>query len=261
MIEKIDACARELVALRRGGGKIARLPDAIRPTTLDEAYAVQRRAVELWGDAIAGWKVGATSQEVQTLFKIGEPVFAPVFRKNVVESPARVAAAAFQHRILESEFALRLGRSLPARPAPYTGDEILAAVDAVIPSFEIISPRFTTLTVGEVPQLVADFVANGGAVLGRPYADWRGLDLAQHSAELSIGGKPRQRGTGALALGSPLNVLMWLVNRLSSQGIALEAGQFVMTGTVTGVHAPEPDEIAIADFGTLGKVEITFESA
>jgi 2-keto-4-pentenoate hydratase len=35
-------------------------------------------------------------------------------------------------------------------------------------------------------------------------------------------------------------------------------GQFVMTGTVTGLHAPEPSHTAKADFGVLGTVEVVF---
>jgi 2-keto-4-pentenoate hydratase len=48
--------------------------------------------------------------------------------------------------------------------------------------------------------------------------------------------------------------------RLEGRGVALAAGQFVITGTVTGIHAPEPDATAIADFGSLGKVGISIES-
>jgi 2-keto-4-pentenoate hydratase len=38
----------------------------------------------------------------------------------------------------------------------------------------------------------------------------------------------------------------------------IETGQFVMTGTVTGLHAPEPSHTANADFGLLGTVEMIF---
>jgi 2-keto-4-pentenoate hydratase len=261
MNDRSEAAARELVELRRRVGTIASLPDAVRPRTLAEGYAIQRRATALWGDRVAGWKVGATSAEVQALFRLDEPVFGPVFAKTVITSPARVPAAAFQHRIIESEFTFRMGSALPPRAATYAHEEIAAAVDAVIPSFEIISPRFTTLTVGDIPQLVADFGANGGAVLGQPFTNWLDLDLPAAPASLSIGSKSRQQGTGAIALGSPLNVLVWLVNRLSTEGVGIAAGQFVMTGTVTGVHSLAPGDIASTDFGALGTVETVFTSA
>ena len=58
---------------------------------------------------------------------------------------------------------------------------MLAAVDALIPAIEIISPRFKRLTVDHVPQLVADFCGNGAAVFGAPCKNWRDLDLASHA--------------------------------------------------------------------------------
>jgi 2-keto-4-pentenoate hydratase len=36
-------------------------------------------------------------------------------------------------------------------------------------------------------------------------------------------------------------------------------GQFVMTGTMTGLHAPEPGETALADFCRLGAVEVQLD--
>ena len=69
----------------------------------------------------------------------------------------------------------------------------------------------------------------------------------------------RQEGTGALVLGDPVKVLEWLVNALRVRGLAILPGQFVMTGTMTGIHAPQPGETAVADFGDLGTVEVTFD--
>jgi 2-keto-4-pentenoate hydratase len=74
-----------------------------------------------------------------------------------------------------------------------------------------------------------------------------------------IGGVTRQEGTGALTLGHPLNVLDWLIVALSARGQDIRKGDLVMTGTMTGLHAPEPGEPAVADFGALGKVEVVFE--
>jgi len=136
---------------------------------------------------------------------------------------------------------------------------VMEAIEAVIPSIEIISPRFKRLSVDHTPQFVADFSGNAAAVLGTPLRDWRGLDLAAHGAAMIVGGVKRQKGTGALTLGHPLNVLDWLVAAMRARGQEIRKGDLVMTGTMTGLHAPEPGEPAVADFGALGKVEIVFE--
>jgi len=62
-----------------------------------------------------------------------------------------------------------------------------------------------------------------------------------------------------VVLGDPVNVLEWFINALRVRGLAMLPGQFVMTGTMTGIHTPEPGESAVADFGDLGRVEVTFD--
>ena len=135
---------------------------------------------------------------------------------------------------------------------------MLEAIDAVIPSIEVISPRFKRLSVDHTPQFIADFSGNAAAVLGTPCRDWRSLDLAAQGAAMIIGGVTRQEGTGAVTLGNPLNVLEWLVAAMATRGQAIRKGDLVMTGTMTGLHAPKPGEPAVADFGALGRVEVVF---
>jgi 2-keto-4-pentenoate hydratase len=257
-MQSSEVCARQVVEARHSLSKLEALDPRHRPITMEEAYRVQRAAIEAWGDEIAGWKVGATSYEIQKLFGITECVYGPVFKKSVFSSPARLSAADFQHLLLESEFAFRFSRGLAARSTPYALQEVLDSVDALFPAFEIVSPRFPRLTIDDIPQLVAEFCANGGAILGSPFTSWKGHDLSSHRVELWIGGELRQAGTGASVIGNPLNALEWLVNVLSAQGVSIGRGQFVVTGTTTGLHAPTRGQPAMADFGKFGKVEVVF---
>jgi len=49
-----------------------------------------------------------------------------------------------------------------------------------------------------------------------------------------------------------LRLRAWLVNRLSQHGSEIQAGQFVMTGTATGLPALDSSHAAKVDFGLLG---------
>jgi 2-keto-4-pentenoate hydratase len=253
-----DEAVRRIVEARKSLGVLEDLTGDTAVATLEDAYRIQGAVTERWDDEIAGWKVGATAKQVQQLFGVSEPAYGPVFRQSVFQSPARVPARGFHHRMLESEFAFRFGRDLPPRPTPYSRIEIIDAVDALIPAFEIVSPRFNRLTVDKFPQVVADFCANGGAILGAPIENWRGIDLPAHAVKLHIGGTLKQEGLGSAVLGDPVNVLEWLVNKFRARGLTLSRGQFVLTGTMTGIHTPEVGQTAIADFGDLEKVEVTF---
>lgn len=254
----LRAGVREIIEARRAVRVLPDLAGDHAPRTLSDGYLMQEAFTAEWNDRLVGWKVGATSKQVQELFGVSEPIYAPVFGRDVFRSPARLRARAFHHCMLESEFAFRFGTDLPPRATPFTRAEIVAAVDALQPAIEIISPRFDRLTVDRIPQLVADCGGNGGAILGLPREDWRELDLPNLGVALSIGGALRQAGTGAAVLGSPLHVLEWFVETFRSQGRGVAAGSFVMTGTMTGIHGAAPGETAVADYGPLGRVEVTF---
>lgn len=251
-----EACARQLVELRQNASRPQELPSHLQPANLVEAYAAQQSAIALWPDEIAGWKIGATSKEIQALFQIDEPVYGPVFKRHVHPSPARVTTVQYGHRMLEAEFAFRFRETLPRRQAPHTRERIRTAVDAVIPAFEIVEPRFAALTIGNIPQLVADFCANGGAVLAPPHTDWSTLDLPSCHVRLLVDGQFEKEGNGALVLGDPFNALEWFVNR--QQGPDIEPGQFVLAGTMIGIYTANPNQSVEADFGALGSVSIEF---
>ena len=57
----------------------------------------------------------------------------------------------------------------------------------------------------------------------------------------------------------PLASLTWLANHLSRAGVGLNNGEWVSTGTCTGLDPMAVGETAVADFGDLGAVELTLK--
>ena len=111
-IGRVDRAARTILDARRTGALLDTLAPN-KPRSLEEGYAIQQAVTIQWPDKIAGWKVGATSKEVQALLGISEPVYGPVFKNQVFQSPAAISAQDFQHRLLESEFVFRFGKDMP----------------------------------------------------------------------------------------------------------------------------------------------------
>ena len=257
-IDMATDAAQLLAKARQEKVALLALPEHCRPTSIEEGYAIQRAFIQVWRQPVVGWKVGATVPAVQKLFKVHEPFFGPIHAGGLLRSPAAPNAEDYQPLTVESEFAFRLGRDLPPRSEPWSREEIVAAVEGVAPAFEIVSSRFTIIPFDDVASCIADCGLNGGLVTGELETDWRRLDLAAHEVHLSVDGALRQSGSGANVLGNPLNVLDWAVNALSSAGVGMRRGQYVSTGTVTGVHSLRPGETAISDFGSLGRVELKF---
>ncbi len=259
----MDAMVRAadvLVAARRANRQLEALPPEMRPESLSEGYAIQDLFRAQWGDAVAGWKTGATAAAIQAKFGTDQPFAGPFFAKTVLSSPAVAAAHLHHHKAIESEFAFRFGHTLSARSQRYTRDEIASAVDAVVPAIEIVGPRFTDLLFGRVPTAVADCAVNAGFVFGVPCSDWRSLDLAAHPVRLFVDGTLAVEGRGANVLGNPLVSLDWTVEHLRQRGIAIEAGQIISTGTTTGIVYLKAGQTAVADFGPLGQVSLLFSA-
>lgn len=255
--QALAAGARILAEARRTTKPLAELPASCRPATKDEGYAMQDAFRKLWGGQVAGWKIGATAKPVQEKFGTDEPFAGPFFAADTFQSPASTPFARFLHRAIESEFAFRFATTLLPRAAPYTRDDILAAIDALVPAIEIVGPRFEDLLFGRAPTAIADCAVNAGFVLGGPVRDWRRLDLVTHKVRLDVSGRTVAEGTGAAVLGDPLVVLDWAVNHLRARGITIEPGQIISTGTTTGIVHLEPGQTARADFGSLGHVSLT----
>ena len=251
-----DKIANLLWEARTFGGLVP-IAAASGIDSIEAAYRVQRKIEAMAAMPRYGWKVGATSQEAQRVLDTEGPATAPMFAPFCFQSPADVAVLPGQNASVESEFAFRFARDLPKRPTSYDLDEVIDAVDALLPAIEIVGGRFEGgfSKIGPI-RLVADMVAHTAFVSGQEVINWRGIDLRSHSVSLFRNGEKVGEGTGSLVLGDPLLVLHWTANHLLNRGEFIKAGQIVTTGTCTGITpVVEGDDFA-ADFGTLGKVEV-----
>ena len=230
--------------------------------SVETAYSVQGIGSGMAELPRAGWKVGATSVEPQRLLGAKEPATAPMFAPNCMTSPATVAVFANQSPCVEGEFAFRFSGTLAPRDEAYTMEDVLEVVESVMPAIEVVGCRFEGGFGGlGALRLVADATAHTAFVTGSPSTEWRSMDLRSHGAAMFRNGEIISEGTGANVLDGPLSVLLWTANHLSRLGESIEAGEVVTTGTCTGITPVSPGDVAVADFGSLGKVELRIADA
>jgi 2-keto-4-pentenoate hydratase len=119
-------------------------------------------------------------------------------------------------------------------------------------AIEVVDDRYEDYRSLDAPTLIADDFFNAGCVLGAPVATGRELDLAGLRGRMMINGVEVGTGRGRDILGHPLEALAWLANALAARGGQLEAGEFVLLGSVVEtrwVEAGDRVEIAIEGLG------------
>lgn len=252
----IDESASAIVAARDSHSPLRRLPPSGARLSMAEAYSIQEAFARRCGIPVVGYKIGCASKESQALVGATGPFSALVFARGLLESPAEVSAHDFFCLGVEAEFAFSMGQGLPARATPYERIEVAAAVSAVRPAIEICDTRLAQWKSAGIEEIVADNGFHGGLAVGRSIRDWRNLDLAQHEARLLINGAVRAKGASAASLGDPFDGLVWIANDLMRRGRALRGGDIVATGTWTGLHFIGAGTDVVADFGSLGRVEL-----
>ena len=254
----IEATLELLIAARQGRTTLGSLPDELKPADTQTGYVLQDALTTALGETPVGWKVACTNSAAQELMQTHEPFAGPLFESMLHDSPAELSSGQFNMRMVEGEFAFRLGTDLPARAEPYTRTDVEAAIASVHPAIEIADSRFADWLAVGLPSLIADGAVAGAFVYGAGRSDWRELDLINWPVTMTVDGQTVGQGTGAGALGDPLSSLLWLANKWSGRGQGLDAGQIVTTGTCTGNFPAPPGSRVIADFGDMGSVCANF---
>ena len=249
--------AAEAILEARRSRRILAPLGALAPRTTEAGYAVQREiALRLGGLPPAGFKIGATTQQMQAYLGLSGPAGGFVPKAGLRTSPATARHADYVDPGVECEVGLRLARDIA--PGPCTRAQAAAAVGEVFAAMEIVDRRYGDLAVLGTPTLIADQVFHAGGVLGTPVADWRALDLGATRGRLSVNGQVRGEGVGADLLGHPFEALAWLASSPCAATFGgLRAGQVVFLGSVTPPIWLDGPCTAVVEFDTLGRVELT----
>jgi 2-keto-4-pentenoate hydratase len=245
--EHIDEAARALAAARTGS-PIAGLPDGARPQSEADSYAIQDAVLQRLGERVGGWKVGFSPE--------GGIFCAPIYASRVAASPSTMPAKGFHVIGIECEIGFRVNQALAARAQPYTRDEIIAA-SSLHPTIEVVDSRYVDFRSLDRLQVLADNFSNGGLVYGAAASGWQGMDLVHPPIRVTADGKDFAETTG-LRAGDPIGLLVELVNHVAKARGGVPSGTFVTTGTHTGLVFTEPGAQIRADYGPLGRVEVSF---
>ncbi|AVO42184.1 2-oxopent-4-enoate hydratase [Simplicispira suum] len=228
----IQSLGDELYDALKACRTVAPLTSRHEGITIEDAYAIQQRMMARRlqaGERVVGKKIGVTSAAVMNMLGVYQPDFGWLTDAMVYNEGEAIAASTLIQPKAEGEIAFVLKKSL--KGPGVTAADVLAATEGVMACFEIVDSRIQDWKI-KIQDTVADNASCGVFVLGDRLVDPRDVDLVTCGMVLEKNGEIVATGAGAAALGHPANAVAWLANTLGSHGIALEAGEVVLSGSL-----------------------------
>jgi 2-oxo-3-hexenedioate decarboxylase/2-keto-4-pentenoate hydratase len=241
--------------------RLDRLPAELEPADEEAGYALAEGCHELLAAAglggLVGHKIGCTTDVMQCLLGIGAPCSGRIFERTVQH---RAGDVALHDRVtlgVECEIVVWLGADLPCPTGACSPTEAASAVAAAGAAIEVVEDRYADFTSIGAPTLIADDFFNAGCVLGDRNENADPYDLRSVVGTMSVDGIEIGRGSGSDVLGDPLNALCWLAGARARRGLPLQAGEFVLLGSlVQTAWISSPSHISI-DLDRLGGATLT----
>jgi 2-keto-4-pentenoate hydratase len=251
-----EKAASILVAARRQGTQVERLPVELRPSTVDDGFTIQRKVSDALGLRPGAWKCALPSP--------GKVIAAPIYADLIYRTAeCRLSAASARFPVkAEPELACFLKHDLPPREHVYQETEVIDALGDVHLALELLGTRYANPASLTFPELLADGLFNAGLIIGPRVGLPNGATPADLPDEfiirLTSAGEPPASLLAKHPDGGLLSPIVWLANFLRERGLGLHAGQAVITGSYAGVlELPIARQLHII-FGALGTLPIRF---
>lgn len=254
----IDQLGDELYEALKGCRTLEPLSNRHADITIDDAYAIQQRMMQRRldaGEKVVGKKIGVTSKAVMNLLGVYQPDFGWLTDAMVYNEGEAIPANTLIQPKAEGEIAFVLKKTL--KGPGVTAADVLAATEGVMTCFEIVDSRIADWKI-KIQDTVADNASCGVFVLGDRLVDVRDVDLATCGMVLEKNGEIVATGAGAAALGHPANAVAWLANTLGVHGIALEAGEVVLSGSLAIMVPVVAGDNLRVTIGGIGSCSVRF---
>ena len=249
----LQQTADALLTARRTHAPIDDLPPSLAPADEAEAFAVQDIVAEAYG-RVGGWKIGAAGAE-------GTPFFAPMVAAWMGEDGSLFRGETHRLRGVEAEIAFQMGVDLPPRATAYSREEVIAAIGSCHPAIELLESAYVDPMAISRPNMLADLQMHGGFVAGPAVPQWQSIDWSTEPVALTVDGAVRLEKTGSAPGGPDLvRLLVYLANEGAVRTGGLKRGDWITTGSWTGLNWASAGSEVVVHFAHAGRVSMQFAS-
>jgi len=253
--QQIAEAAELLASALRNVKPVDPLTSTYADICVHDAYRIQLLNVEhrlTSGRKIVGKKIGLTSPAMQQMFNVLEPDYGHLFDDMLVYQGDCVRADRLLQPRIEGEIAFILERDLMG--PGITPSEVLRGTAGVTAALEVVDSRIRDWNI-KIQDTVADNASSGAFVLGSRMVPATSIDLRQVGFVMTKNGRLAGTGAGAAVLGSPAQAVAWLANKMGEYGIALKAGEIILSGAAAAavpIKAGDSFHLIIDCIGDVG---------
>jgi 2-keto-4-pentenoate hydratase len=219
-----------------------------------DGLPLQLAVLDLWrdsGEDVGGWKIAWTSRGARDRGGPGFRPFGFVLASRILGSDASLPAERVRKGLLEPEICLILGERLAGTDVSL--GQARGAVSGIAPALEICSQRMPPDL--SIATRIGNDMNNWGMVVGPV----RPPDIALDDLSVELLQDDRSIATGRSSpdvVDDPYLSLTRVCRELAAFGLALEAGQAVLTGSVVASARMSEPSVVEARFGPLGSVRL-----
>lgn len=250
--------ADELLAAEASRKPIVHLTTTYPSITVDDAYRIQLAVIEkklAQGRKVIGKKIGLTSKGMQKLLGVSEPDYGHLLDDMILYEGFTCLRDNLIQPKIEGELAFILKETL--KGPGITIADVYRATDYIVPAFEVVDSRYIDWKI-KLADTVADNASSSRLILGSRMAPIKDVDLRLVGMVLEKNGELVNSGAGAEVWGNPAAAVAWLANKLSDYGIALEAGEIILSGAFTAAEAVNAGDAFTVSVTGLGSVTLKF---
>lgn len=255
-----QAIAKQLYTAEEEHTPIPVLTARYPQITLDDAYDIQKTGLGLRlaaGAAVVGRKIGITSRGMMKQLQCDSPDYGYLLDKTLVLEGQSCLRSELNVPILEGELAFIIGEDIQG--LGLTTAHILNAVSWVVPCFEVCDARYTSWKGVTVRDTISDNAGASRFMLGSCPRRVNEVNLKCVGMVMERNGVFMDSAAGAEVMGSPLNSMLWLANKLAEYGDGLRKGDVVLSGAFMSAISCEQGDSFCLNVDGFPPLTIHFE--
>jgi len=225
---------------------------------VDEAILIAGMQVQLqkWkskldaGHQRVGWKIGFNAVADQARMKLTCPIVGFLTSESVLESESIYTGKHTSKLMVEAEVAILIGEDITTHP---TKEQAAAAIKGFAPAIEIVD--FARVP-HDMRSILEDNIFHEAVIIGELSTQLHELNAADISASVQVNSETIQTGDASRYPKDMSEVVVCVASTLAKQGEFLQAGDWIIAGSITRpVEVTKDDQVDVL-LAPLGSLQV-----